>query len=510
MEQDKLFELEKNMEKIQEAMNLSRKRDTKIKEENDKLNEETRIVKAEELKEEISNLKKEKKEFDEMTVNSLINAKRDIRQEKEKLENDYQKKLVEYLEKKNEIEAKLAKMKQNNSEKETLETAEKAANKTKLKLETDLLNYKNDHEKNMNNLTKWGEEITNYSIELDVMERVDKESAKDYIGKDETKGPEKQDYSSEEAKHYEELAKKLEEQAKREKAEEISEESKERVEEKEPEKAETKEPEKQDYSNEETKHYEELAKKLEEQAKRETAEEISEELKEKERREKEEKAQKYFEEVIKPSAQSKKTEEHNNAESNNKHSNEEEHDNAESNNEHSAEEEHDNAESNNEHSAEEKDMEENGAADVDPYDAEEQDEEDLDEEELDEEELDEEELDEEDLDEEELEDNKKGKEGLLKRLFNFIKKVFKNLFNGIKGQFKKLTKKDIKALEEGKDLSKADLYIKDREQFRENLKKKDEHEAEQLPPLPENEQEKDILPEQPEDEHEKENEDDER
>ena len=432
MEQDKLFELEKNMEKIQEAMNLSRKRNTKIKEENDKLNEETRIVKAEELKEEISNLKKEKKEFDEMTVNSLINAKRDIRQEKEKLENDYQKKLVEYLEKKNEIEAKLAKMKQNNSEKETLETAEKAANKTKLKLETDLLNYKNDHEKNMNNLTKWGEEITNYSIELDVMERVDKESAKDYIGKDETKGPEKQDYSSEEAKHYEELA-----------------------------------------------------KKLEEQAKRETAEEISEELKEKERREKEEKAQKYFEEVIKPSAQSKKTEEHNNAESNNKHSNEEEHD---------------NAESNNEHSAEEKDMEENGAADVEPYDAEEQDEEDLDEEEL----------DEEDLDEEELEDNKKGKVGLLKRLFDFVKKVFKNLFSGIKGQFKKLTKKDIKALEEGKDLSKADLYIKDREQFRENLKKKDEHEAEQLPPLPENEQEKDILPEQPEDEHEKENEDDER
>ena len=62
------------MEKIDEAMRITREKQTKIDEKQQELREETRIIVVEEGKVELEGLKQEKAEFDEMTFNSFINA----------------------------------------------------------------------------------------------------------------------------------------------------------------------------------------------------------------------------------------------------------------------------------------------------------------------------------------------------------------------------------------------------------------------------------------------------
>ena len=87
-EKEKFADIKESMEKIQEAMWISNEKKANIEEKEEKLHEETKIVVVEEQKEEIAKLKKEQVEYDEMTVNALINTKSDILNEtKKSLEN---------------------------------------------------------------------------------------------------------------------------------------------------------------------------------------------------------------------------------------------------------------------------------------------------------------------------------------------------------------------------------------------------------------------------------------
>ena len=89
MDEKKLEALKTLMEKIHETMRISKEKQALIEEKEKKLYEETRIMMVEKGKAELEDLKKDKKEFDEMTIPALISAKKQILQIKKEIEKEY-------------------------------------------------------------------------------------------------------------------------------------------------------------------------------------------------------------------------------------------------------------------------------------------------------------------------------------------------------------------------------------------------------------------------------------
>ena len=159
--------ISEKMEVIQESMFVSNEKKDKIKEMEDALMEETRIMVAEKQKEEITDLKKGKEEFDEITINALINTKSDILKERKKLEEGLVKKTEEYNKKNEEIDKKLQIMKNRNIDNpEEMKKIIEIAERKKAEAKSELEEYQTEYKNNIKDLAEWDKQIDKYAYEL--------------------------------------------------------------------------------------------------------------------------------------------------------------------------------------------------------------------------------------------------------------------------------------------------------------------------------------------------------
>lgn len=193
----KVEELEELLGKISIEMNKTRDRKTSIDEMTEELYNETRPMMVEKRKEEIEQAKNDKAEFDEMTKNALINAKRSILQIKEESEKEYQDKLLETLKRKQDIERKLSSMLVSMRDKkfpeEKLTKAEDAANKAMEKVNSEMNEFQEKHFILREKLSEYEKNVWDNALELGVEEEIDAvtlEEAKTEV-KEEKKEPEK-------------------------------------------------------------------------------------------------------------------------------------------------------------------------------------------------------------------------------------------------------------------------------------------------------------------------------
>ena len=149
------------MEKIFEADEMSIQKQDEINSERASLREETRIVVVDEMKERIVQSVKDKNEFDEMTRAALENARNQVRFLQQKIELEYNAKLVEFLEKQKDIQRKLDSMRARGLESEKLAMAEAAADKFLEKLKNDMDNYQKEHFERRAKLDEFAKYIEN-------------------------------------------------------------------------------------------------------------------------------------------------------------------------------------------------------------------------------------------------------------------------------------------------------------------------------------------------------------
>jgi len=155
---DEIIEL---MEKIFEADEMSIQKQDEINRERASLREETRIVVVDEMKERIAQLVKDKNEFDEMTRAALENARNQVRSLQQKIELEYNAKLVEFLEKQKDIQRKLDSIRARGLDPEKLAMAEAAAAKALEKLKNDMDNYQKQHFERRAKLDEFAKYIEN-------------------------------------------------------------------------------------------------------------------------------------------------------------------------------------------------------------------------------------------------------------------------------------------------------------------------------------------------------------
>ncbi len=149
------------MEKIFEADEMSIQKQDEINSERASLREETRIVVVDEMKERIVQSVKDKNEFDEMTRAALENARNQVRFLQQKIELEYNAKLVEFLEKQKDIQRKLDSMRARGLESEKLAMAEATADKVLEKLKNDIDNYQKEHFERRAKLDEFAKYIEN-------------------------------------------------------------------------------------------------------------------------------------------------------------------------------------------------------------------------------------------------------------------------------------------------------------------------------------------------------------
>lgn len=193
----KVEELEDLLGKISIEMNRTRDRQTSIEEMTEELYNETRPMMVEKRKEEIEQAKNDKAEFDEMTKNALINAKKSILEIKEESEKAYQEKLLETLKRKQDIERKLSSMLVSMRDKkfpeEKLTKAEAAAHKATEKVDAKMNEFQEKHFELREKLSEYEKNVWDNAVELGVEEEIDAvtlEEAKTEV-KEKKKEPEK-------------------------------------------------------------------------------------------------------------------------------------------------------------------------------------------------------------------------------------------------------------------------------------------------------------------------------
>ena len=166
-------ELSEYMKKIQESMQISNQRKEELDKLQQELNEETRIMMVDKEKEQIESKKLEKAEFDEMTVNAMVNAKKDILELKQDIEKEYIDKLLQMQSEEKEIESKFNRMQQRGLDKEKMDWAIQSRDKAITDLQNEKQKYQAEHENQMKNLQDWEMDIEKYAIELDVLDKID-------------------------------------------------------------------------------------------------------------------------------------------------------------------------------------------------------------------------------------------------------------------------------------------------------------------------------------------------
>ena len=172
----KYKELKEYMQKIQDSMKISYSKQDEISDLTKKLYNETRIMMVEKEKEEIKAKEDEKKEFDEMTTQALINAKRDIVSLKENIEKDYMHSLLEMQQQEKRIQDKFIKMVQRNPDDEMLDMIKQSRNRALDSLKVERENLQKEHVAQVKNMKDWEQDIEKYAIDLNVLDIVEKMS----------------------------------------------------------------------------------------------------------------------------------------------------------------------------------------------------------------------------------------------------------------------------------------------------------------------------------------------
>ena len=161
------------MGKIYEAMDISRNKQVQIDDKDNKLHEETRVLMVEEGKKEIESLKQQKEEFDEMTVNSLVTAKKQILTIREETERQYQEMLIKTLEKQHEIERKLQSMRAGELSDEKLKWAENSAEKARENVNTEMKEFQEKYFEQRVNLDQYEKDINEFAFDIGMEDRLE-------------------------------------------------------------------------------------------------------------------------------------------------------------------------------------------------------------------------------------------------------------------------------------------------------------------------------------------------
>lgn len=172
MENMNMDDLKDLMGKIEEAMKASYQQQNNIDAKTDELYQETRIMMVEKGKEELETLKQNKKEYDEMTVNALKDTKKAILTIKKESEDKYQEMLLSTMQKRKDIENKLARMRAGETRPEKLTMIENSAAKALEKVNADMKEFQDNHFEKMALLDKYENNINRYAMELDAEEEL--------------------------------------------------------------------------------------------------------------------------------------------------------------------------------------------------------------------------------------------------------------------------------------------------------------------------------------------------
>ncbi len=169
---EEVKELEELMGKIAEAMQQSRNKQAAIEAKDYELHNETRPMVVDEGKVQLEDMKKDKEEFDEMTINALKRTQERVMGLKEKTEQEYNQRLEKSVNRTNEIRRKLEGIKAHFEDPETITRAEESANRAIQKEEESMSAYQARHEDMRGTLDNAENDLRNYAIELDALDEV--------------------------------------------------------------------------------------------------------------------------------------------------------------------------------------------------------------------------------------------------------------------------------------------------------------------------------------------------
>lgn len=127
--EERVKDLVELMRRIKTADDMSKGKQEELNRKIEEMRNETRPVVVDELRAEVAKLEADKKEFDEMTAESYANAKEEARRIQEESEKAYNDKLVEFLNRRQEIERKLKVMRSRGLEPEKMASAERLLHK---------------------------------------------------------------------------------------------------------------------------------------------------------------------------------------------------------------------------------------------------------------------------------------------------------------------------------------------------------------------------------------------
>ncbi len=159
-------ELKELMEKINVAMVGLKGRQVDITNKEKSLYEETAILKVEKGKEELKNLKDTKQEFDEMTMNSIEYARKQISSLLEELNDGVKDTINSMLEKKKDIEHKYESFKEKDLTDDKLAMVEKSFRDNMNKVDNDMKKFQLELLEKKNKLSEYERDISQYEYAI--------------------------------------------------------------------------------------------------------------------------------------------------------------------------------------------------------------------------------------------------------------------------------------------------------------------------------------------------------
>ena len=156
------------MKKIDKAIIMSKVKQEELNNMQDELNEELRPMMVEKRKQEIESKELAKKEFDNMTAESLKIANFEIKLLKEKIEKEYNQKIVDSMSKEKRIQQKLEALKARNLDDDKLIKANNFANEALEKNKKDMEDFQIKHFEQSSELDKFEKTINDYALEIGI------------------------------------------------------------------------------------------------------------------------------------------------------------------------------------------------------------------------------------------------------------------------------------------------------------------------------------------------------
>ena len=157
--------------KIKKEMTKSKQREKEIKKLEEELEEEIRPIKVEKGKVLIETKKAEKEELDEITRNAIRNAKKQILILKKEEQDNYEQKLLEFMKRKDELEAKKKSFIQTNIENidsDKLRKIEESTQRGIEKIQEEKEMFIKEHETFLKNIGKKENEIAKFAMTMGI------------------------------------------------------------------------------------------------------------------------------------------------------------------------------------------------------------------------------------------------------------------------------------------------------------------------------------------------------